>query len=286
VCLRVLVVAPVALASIVLFATPGTARAVKPGDEYVAMGHSFASGPGIPPVADASCTRSSNNYANLVARKLKLKLTDVTCGAATTDNITSVPQGAHPPQVDALTRNTALVTITIGSNDVGYTGANIACSTSGATGTGCIGTAFDPDEMRAALAALPQKLAAMFDLIKAKAPDAAVMLLPDPRVLPPSAKPCPPSVSMQPADLRYMVAVGERLHTIMKRSARAANVDYVETYAPKGHDACVAPAQRWIEGQVPASPATPFHPNQAAMKAQATLIERALRQQHHRAREH
>ena len=133
-----------------------------------------------------------------------------------------------------------------------------------------------PDAVDEALAALPGKMAAMFELIKVKAPDARVILLPDPRVLPLSAKPCPPSVPMQPADLRFMVDVGETLHTIMKQSAKAANVDYVETYTPKGHHACVAPAKRWIEGQDPASPAVVFHPNADGMRAQANLIVRAL----------
>ena len=125
----------------------------------------------------------------------------------------------------------------------------------------------------AAPAALPGKMLAMFDVIKAKAPDArAHPRTADRRVLPLSAKPCPPSVPMQPADLRFMVDVGEKLHTIMKQSAEAANVDDIETYAPKGHHACVAAAKRWIEGQEPASPAMVFHPNTAAMKAQADLI--------------
>ena len=272
--LRLLVVTSLALASLMPLARPSAAQTVKPGDKYVAMGHSFASGAMIPEVVDASCLRSSNNYANLVARKLKLALTDVTCGGATTDNITSTPQGVHPPQAEALTPDTKLVTITIGSNDVGYTVANISCSLSGAAGSGCLGTPPHSEAMDAALAALPGRMAAMFAVIKAKAPDARVVLLPDPRVLPLSAKPCPPSVPMLPADLRFMVDVGEQLHTIMKQSADAANVDYVETYTPKGHHACVAPAKRWIEGQEPASPAVVFHPNAAGMKAQANLIVR------------
>ena len=104
-----------------------------------------------------------------------------------------------------------------------------------------------------------------------------MILLPDPRVLPRSAAPCPPSVPMQPADLRFMVDVGEQLHVIMKQSAKAARVGYVETYTPKDHNACVAPAKRWIEGQVPASPSIMYHPNEAAMKAQAKLIVSELR---------
>jgi lysophospholipase L1-like esterase len=274
--LRLVVATSLALASVVLVARPSAAQPVKPGAEYVAMGHSFASGAAIPPVADASCSRSGNNYAHLVARRLKLALTDVTCAGATTDDITFASQGGHPPQAEALDLDTKLVTITIGSNDVGYTVANIACAAAGKAGTACLGTSLYPEEMDAALAALPGRLATMFAAIEARAPNARVVLVPDLRVLPPAARPCPPSVPMQPADLRFLVDVGEKLHTIMKQSAQAANVDYVETYTPERHDACVAPAKRWIEGQVPASPAAVFHPNEAGMKALAKSVVRDL----------
>jgi lysophospholipase L1-like esterase len=266
-----------ALATPVLFAWRGAAQAVSAGDKYVAIGHSFVAGQSIPDAIEGTCARSTNNYPNLVARKLKLALTDVSCGSAVIDNVLSVPQGANPPQLDAVTPDTKLVTITIGSNDVGYTGANITCAAAGLSGSGCVGSVLQPQDMEASLAALPGKLSVMLEAIKAKAPDARVILLPDPRVLPPSATPCPPSVAMQPADLRFMVDVGDQLHTIMKQSAASAKVDYIESYSPKGHDACAVPAKRWIEGQEPASPTIIFHPNAAGMKAQAKMIVRELR---------
>jgi hypothetical protein len=61
-------------------------------------------------------------------------LTDVTCGGATTAHILGA-WNELPPQVDALTSDTALVTITIGGNDIGYIGGLIAgsCGAGGAT---------------------------------------------------------------------------------------------------------------------------------------------------------
>lgn len=53
----------------------------------------------------------------------------------------------------------------------------------------------------------------------------------------------------------------------------------VDSYAPKGHDACAAPARRWVEGEVPASSAFMFHPNAAGMEAQATMLVKRLRSQ-------
>jgi len=37
---------------------------------YVALGSSFASGPGVEPVLDAGCARSGDNHPRLVADRL------------------------------------------------------------------------------------------------------------------------------------------------------------------------------------------------------------------------
>jgi hypothetical protein len=266
----VAVTAPSATASARGPKTPG----LKAGDKYVALGSSFASGPMIPDVADQSCLRSTNNYPHLVAAQLKLALTDVSCGGATTDNILSQPQGAHPPQIGAVTPDTKLVTVTIGGNDVNYTVSNLVCANAGAKGQSCVGSGVSPDDLNARLAALPAKMAATLGAIKQAAPNAEVLLVSYFRVLPPSATPCPPSVPMTPKDLQLMVGVGRQLASISKRAATAAKVGFVDIYTPKGHEACATPAQRWVEGQVPASPAFPFHPNAAGMAAAARLIER------------
>lgn len=94
------------------------------GDTYVAMGSSFAAGPGIAPLVDRAAGRSANNYAHLVAKARGLLLTDVTCSGATTANLLNRPQlglgRIYPPQIEAVTEDTALVTITAGGNDLGF----------------------------------------------------------------------------------------------------------------------------------------------------------------------
>ena len=57
---------------------------------YVALGSSFASGPGIEPIIDAGCGRSGNNYAHLVAERLGYDLVDVSSGGATVAGLHSV----------------------------------------------------------------------------------------------------------------------------------------------------------------------------------------------------
>src|ERR1700722_1531025 len=112
-------------------AVPASARFVSrglPPPAYVALGDSFTSGPDVPtqldaatsPRAPASCMLSSRNYPSLVARALGLTLRDVSCSGATTKDLTS-PQGSGiPAQLNALGPRTAVVSVGIGGNDLGF----------------------------------------------------------------------------------------------------------------------------------------------------------------------
>lgn len=258
-------------------ALPASASATHAGDKYVALGSSFASGPIIPEPADAACLRSTNNYAHLVATKLKLALTDVTCSGAATANVVSTPQGSHPVQISAVTPDTKLVTITIGGNDVDYSLSTLACADAGTKGEPCLDARVNTSEVEAKLAALQDKVVEMLDAIKTAAPDATIYLVAYLRVLPASGEPCPPSVPLDGDALDFIAGVGRQLQSTFKRSARAAGVGFIDAYSPKGHDACAEPDQRWVEGQVQDSPAFPFHPNAAGMTAVSKLIVKRLK---------
>lgn len=94
------------------------------GQRYVAMGSSFAAGPQLPPVKPswpARCGQSFNNYPTLLAERFGMVLIDRTCSGATTDNVLG-PWGEVPPQINSVTADTRLVTITIGGNDLSYIG--------------------------------------------------------------------------------------------------------------------------------------------------------------------
>jgi lysophospholipase L1-like esterase len=93
------------------------------GSRYVAMGSSFAAGPGLAPRVSASprrAGRSSVNYAHLVARALGLDLQDVTYSGATTSDILTPSAAGQPAQLAAVAPDTRLVTVTAGGNDVGF----------------------------------------------------------------------------------------------------------------------------------------------------------------------
>ena len=93
------------------------------GSHYVAMGSSFAAGPGLPsrvPGSPRRAGRSTGNYAHLVASELGLDLHDVTFSGATTSDLLGPSASGQAAQLDAVTPETSLVTITAGGNDVGF----------------------------------------------------------------------------------------------------------------------------------------------------------------------
>lgn len=96
------------------------------GSTYVALGSSMAAGPGIPPIIDRKAMRSGRNYPHQVAEALDLTLIDATVSGATTATVLRDRQrvvgGSVAPQLTSLVPDAALVTITIGGNDLGYIG--------------------------------------------------------------------------------------------------------------------------------------------------------------------
>src|SRR5689334_17699766 len=86
---------------------------------YVSLGDSYTSGPLIPAQTGrpGGCLRSNHNYPSLVAAGTgAASFTDVSCQGADTTNMTrpeSVPLGTNPPQDNALSSSTTLVTLEI-----------------------------------------------------------------------------------------------------------------------------------------------------------------------------
>jgi lysophospholipase L1-like esterase len=153
-----------------------------PGSHYVAMGSSFAAGAGIGPIKPGTpvrCGRTQNNYASLLADKLELILDDQSCGGAKTDHILG-PWDEVPAQIDAITPDTQLVTVTIGGNDLNYAGKlfSASCSADGKSRfrptEPCPETApVDPADY----VKLEDNLRAISQLVQQRAPEARVVFV-------------------------------------------------------------------------------------------------------------
>lgn len=260
--------------------------------DYVALGDSLASGPGIPQQVDANCLRSSNNYPSLVAARLQTHTIDVSCSGASTASMTG-PQGTAGPQLGALSRATDLVTISVGVNDIGINGAGFtsiistcaALTSSDPTGSPCKDAlgASGSDELLANISGAAPKVAATLAGIHRRAPHAELMVIGYPDLFPENGDSCTSAtVPLAAGDFGYLQNAEKALNAMLSREAKQARATYVDTYTPTiGHDMCQPEGVRWIEPIVPASPTiAPAHPNASGHKMMATAVERRL---HHRA---
>ncbi|MGW4123822.1 SGNH/GDSL hydrolase family protein [Nocardia sp. NPDC004711] len=262
------------------------------GTKYVALGDSYAAGVGISNILDKTCSRSDRNYAHLFAAARGYSLTDVTCGGATTDSVTST-------QLSAVTADTNLVTLGVGGNDIGFTDIVKDCVTAGTLGTGSgtgsavfqnLGTGIASGSaeallgcknkydasMPARLSQVAAKVAKLVSDIKTRAPQARVVLVGYPHILPDNAALCAGRQPVLPADVDWArdTVVGG-LNTMLRSQA---GTEYFSTYEIyNGHDVCEAIPDRWVNGtSVDNGEGAQFHPNQyghaaTAQKMAATL---------------
>ena len=250
---------------------------------YVALGSSFAAGPGIEPILDPGCGRSGNNYAHLVAERLGYELIDVTSGGATADDVLSRPQalltgGTVPPQLEAVTPDADLVTVTVGGNDVEYLLTLLRCSVQadpdGApeTARAVCGTPGDREAVDAALDGLPGELAALVGAVRQRAPRARVVLVDYLTVVPGRGTATFP---MSEEHRVLCAGIGRRLEAATAAAARDSGAELVAASAIS-RDHAVGAAEPWITGwefgDLLAGGVAPYHPNAAGMRAVADLL--------------
>jgi lysophospholipase L1-like esterase len=244
-----------------------SAKAVKlkKGDVYVSLGSSLASGFGIANQS-TSCGRSDKSYGPIVAAKYGLQLVDVSCGAAIVPNVTDLPQGANPPQLDAVTADTKLITVGLGGNDIGYNGTALGCGDPASVCTA-------PATLAADEAALPGKLDAMLAAIKAKAPSATIVLVTYPREFP---KTNCPALSMTDEELAIVQQMGATVEKALVDAAKKARVLLADPYVQRGdHTACAPESKRWTAGKE-VTDGFAYHPTALGHQKMAALIGKAL----------
>ena len=245
------------------------------GLDYVAMGSSFAAGPGIPPTQSgsgaAACARSDNNYPSVVARDTGANLTDASCSGATTANVLTDSQAGQPPQIDAVTSATQVVTVTIGGNDVDYLGSldTYSCLTGGGTNCGSV----DQAAINQTFGVLAGRIENVVTAVRSTAPQAHVYLVNYFTILPDSGA-CT-NVPLTADQLAFEHSIATRLADATSTAATATGATLVDLAAAShGHDACSA--DPWVETYRPAAGRTPYHPNEEGMRAAASLVESAL----------
>jgi hypothetical protein len=271
------VLATVALA----LALPSAASAT--GISYAALGDSYTSAFGVMPLAPTAppeCGQSTLNYPHLAAAALNLSLTDVSCGGAKTENFTVAQYPNQPPQFDALSASTEVISVGMGGNDNNLFISLLAGCTATDAGRPNIGA---PCEKKYASFVnttlekdLPPREKALEE-IQALSPKAKVFIVGYPEVTPQNGY-CPAAIPWTTGDLRWFRdAVTARGNALLKRSALAHSDIFVDTFGPSaGHNACEPVGVRWIEPLIGSLTGVPVHPNATGEQHDAFDVERAM----------
>ncbi|WP_162799247.1 discoidin domain-containing protein [Nocardioides sp. 616] len=271
------------IATVLAGATPAQAAVpTRPFDHYVALGDSFTAGPLIPPTSLAPCARSTNNYPRILADRLGVELTDVSCSSARTEHMTTPQEGilgTAPPQFDALRPDTDLVTLGIGGNDGGLFGTLIdrcpEVMETDPNGSPCQDefTQGGVDLMAAKIVKTKQDVLGVLDGIRERSPYAEVAVVGYLRLMPESGSCTNGAVPMTPKDMLWADSLQRQLNTALAEAAADRGAKYVDLYGPsRGHDAC-AGEDAWVQGKwIDILKAMEYHPFASGMEAGAKIV--------------
>ncbi|GAA3879498.1 SGNH/GDSL hydrolase family protein [Saccharothrix violaceirubra] len=301
-----------ALAAVATFATAPTAGA-SAALEWVALGDSFAAGvisSAGPVLVRDGCERTRGAYPRVLSARLGFlwRLVDVSCGGATVANMVDEPQyptgrhlpwlgvvdPAYPfppvwPQVHAVSAATDLVTVSGGAETVGFPELLSACES--------LGSGHDGDESPCrdlftsgadGVPTVAERLAYtgvavdyLLDVVRARAPLAASIVVGYPSIIPVDTGTCL-RVGGESyfefghttyADLDWLrTGVLEPLNALLAAKAAAHGALFVDLdLVTRGHDVCAS--EQWVEGFVSRTGDWAFvRPNLAGHAAAADAI--------------
>jgi lysophospholipase L1-like esterase len=281
---RVAILVALAALAAAGLATQGEAKTSVLPLRYVALGDSYSAASGVvppDPAAPPECLRSLLNYPHVIAGQTGAQLTDVTCGGAKTSDYFSSQYNGVAPQLDALQKNTQLVTMTIGGNDSNvFIDVIVDCGAAGLStlgqGSPCkdrYGSSFDNTIRTTTYPSLVKALQA----VHAKAPRAKVAILGYPWIMPPTGG-CFDKIPVAEGDVPYVRDIQTTLNDAVSRAAAATATRYVDMSAvSEGHDACEPIGVRWIEPVLQGTNPVILHPNalgEAQMASQTMTVLR------------
>ncbi len=250
---------------------------------YVAMGDSYSAASGVlppDPAADPRCARSLLNYPKLIAARTGARLTDVTCGGADTTDYASPQYDGVAPQLEALSKRTQLVTMTIGGNDSGvFISSIVQCGVAGLStlgqGSPCrdqYGSSFEDTIREKTYPSLVEALTR----VHRRAPNAEVAILGYPWILPETVG-CFDKMPVAEGDVPYLRSLQRTLNDAVRRAAAATGSTYVDlNRVSEGHDACQPIGTRWVEPVTQGTNPVIVHPNALGEERMAARTMKVL----------
>jgi hypothetical protein len=234
--------------------------------------------------APFGCGQSVANYPHLVASALGLSLTDRSCGGAATENfeheqVLGFPPN-NPPQFNALSASTNVVTVSMGGNDGGLFakivgGCNFFDKGKPNVGTPC------KEHLEGAVKAIREFFQPLQEAAMAKihvlAPNAKVFVVGYPDITPADGY-CPNAMPWTTGDMRWFRnEVQIPGNETLKREAQNTGAVYVNTFTNSiGHDVCERPGVRWIEPFEGSLTGVPVHPNAMGEEQDALQVEKVM----------
>ena len=251
---------------------------------YVSLGDSYSSGVGADvdptksqPIANSfdpasgGCQRAYKAYPVLLAKNLGAQLRNVTCAGATTDNILYNGQFGQPAQINAVTSDALLVTVTIGGNDIDFAGI-----------MGCISSKECDGSSPEAIHTLDLlnnhlygRVSNVITAIQQRAPGARILMGGYPQIYPnegKSAGTC--SAYLSGGEMSGWNYIQNTMNDTIKWAVlnNGGNVRYVDPYATNSpfmkksfsgqtKDACSTWNQRAMNGYGTVNPSSALHPN-------------------------
>ena len=231
--------------------------------QYVALGDSYSSGVGTRVFYEesGSCKRSPDAYGPKVAAAKGYTLSFQACSGATTTEV-------NEKQLGTLSSSTALVTITIGGNDAGFSNVIINCALYYFTCGSAINEANEFISKK-----LPALLEATYKKIREKATTAKVVVLGYPKLFTKEGTTCNVNF-LTSGNEKKMNETAEKLDAVIKARAEAIKFTFVNPTAPfESHEVCSS--VEWLNGQ--SNPLEEsYHPNVKGQEEFTTLVEGVL----------
>ena len=235
------------LAAALALLVPAPAQAA--GSTYVALGDSYSSGTGTRSyLADGTtCQRSALAYPSLLASSRGYALDLRACAGATVPDVSAV-------QLGALGAGTAYVTLSVGGNDAGFAAVLTECAKP-AWASSC-GAAIDRAEAFIKTT-LPSRLTSLYGAVRARAPQAKVVVAGYPRIF--SGVDCNALTWFSGTEMTRLNATADLLNaTTAGLAAKAGFAFSNPTSAFTGHAVCSS--SEWLNGL--SSPVSEsYHPN-------------------------
>ncbi len=231
--------------------------------QYVALGDSYSSGVGTRVFYEesGSCKRSPKAYGPLVAAANGYTLSFQACSGAKTTDVNS-------NQLGTLSSSTALVTITIGGNDAGFSNVIVNCALYYFT----CGSAIS--EANSFIASkLPALLEATYKKIREKATTAKVVVLGYPKLFTSGGATCNVNF-LTSSNEKKLNETAEKLDATIKARAEAMKFTFINPTVPfEAHEVCSS--SEWLNGQ--SNPLEEsYHPNVSGQADFTTLVKAAL----------